>query len=86
VPSARRAARAWSEQGLGQGSRAGTVQDHPDRFLIRCPVPAGDGVPRSAQAGQVCLARLIHCPTAVNRSFPAAVNAQTATAIRQASW
>jgi len=30
-------------------------------------------------------ARLIHCPTAVNRSFPAAVNAQTATAIRQAS-
>jgi hypothetical protein len=22
--------------------------------------------------------RLIHCPTAVNRSFPAAVNAQTA--------
>ncbi|MGZ4591925.1 MAG: cyanophycin synthetase family protein [Actinomycetes bacterium] len=28
-------------------------------------------------------ARLIHCPTAVNRSFPAAVNAQTAT--RQAS-
>ena len=30
-------------------------------------------------------ARRIHCPTAVNRSFPAAVNAQTATAIRQAS-
>jgi hypothetical protein len=28
------------------------------------------------------LARLIHCPTAVNRSFPAAVNAQTATATK----
>ena len=30
-------------------------------------------------------ARLIHCPTAVNRSFPAAVNAHRAIAIRQAS-
>ncbi len=30
-------------------------------------------------------ARRIHCPTAVNRSFPAAVNAQTAIATRQAS-
>ena len=31
------------------------------------------------------LARLTHCPTAVNRSFQAVVNAQTATATRQAS-
>ena len=30
-------------------------------------------------------ARLTHCPTAVSRSFPAAVNAQSAIAIRQAS-
>ena len=28
---------------------------------------------------------LVHCPAAVSRSFPAAVNAQTAIAIRQAS-
>jgi hypothetical protein len=28
---------------------------------------------------------LIHCLIAVNRSFPAAVNAQTVIAIRQAS-
>ena len=34
---------------------------------------------------RVVLDRLIHCPTAVNRSFPAAVNAQTAIATRQAS-
>ena len=31
------------------------------------------------------LARLIHCPTAVSLSFPAAVNAHSAIAIRQAS-
>jgi len=37
------------------------------------------------QPGQILLARLIHYPTAVNRSFPATVNAQTAIAIRQAS-
>src|ERR1019366_8100540 len=37
------------------------------------------------RARSAWLARLIHCPTAVKRSFPAAVNAQTATAIRQAS-
>lgn len=36
--------------------------------------------------GPVLLAaHLIHCPTAVNWSFPATVNAQTAIAIRQAS-
>ena len=38
-----------------------------------------------SRARSAWLARLIHCPTAVNRSFPAAVNAQTAIATRQAS-
>jgi hypothetical protein len=38
-----------------------------------------------SRARSAWLARPIHCPTAVNRSFPAAVNAQTAIAIRQAS-
>ena len=50
------AARARPEQGPGQGPRVEPVQDHPDRLLIRCPVPAGDRVPRSAQPGQVGLA------------------------------
>jgi hypothetical protein len=36
--------------------RIEAVQDHPDRFLIRCPVPAGDRVPRGVQPGQVGLA------------------------------
>ena len=42
---------------------------------------------RSRQRSRVRSARpacLIHCPTAVNRSFPAAVNVQTAIATRQA--
>ena len=38
-----------------------------------------------SRARSAWLARLIHCPAAVSRSFPAAVNAQSATAIRQAS-
>jgi hypothetical protein len=46
----------------------------------------GDRVPRGAQpARSAWLARLIHWPAAVNRSFPAAVNAQVAIATRQAS-
>jgi hypothetical protein len=44
--------------------------------------PSGSNGARS-RARSVWLARLIHCPTAVNRSFPAAVNAQTAIATRQ---
>ena len=50
------AARARPEQRPGQGPRVQAVQHHPDRLLIRCPVPAGDRVPRGAQPGQVCLA------------------------------
>ena len=50
-------ARAWPEQGPGQGTGVKTVQDHPDRLLVRYPVPAGERVPRSAQPGQVRLAR-----------------------------
>jgi len=50
-------ARAWPEQGPGQGTGVKTVQDHPDRLLVRCPVPAGERIPRSAQPGQVRLAR-----------------------------
>jgi len=46
-----------AEQGPGQGSRVEAVQDHPDRFLVRCPVPAGDRVPRSAQVG---MPHLVH--------------------------
>ncbi len=38
-----------------------------------------------SRARSAWLARPIHCPTAVSRSFPAAVNAQTAIATRQAS-
>ena len=41
------AARTAAEQGTGQGSLVKTVQDHPDRLLIRCPVPIGQRVPRS---------------------------------------
>ena len=44
---------------------------------------AAHGAPSRARSAW--LACLIHCPTAVNRSFPAAVNAQTAIAIRHAS-
>ena len=54
--AARGAVRVAAEQGPGQGPRVKTVQHHPDRLLIRRPVPAGDRVPRSAQPGQVCLA------------------------------
>ena len=38
-----------------------------------------------SRARSCWLARLIHCPTAVSRSFPAAVNAHSAIATRQAS-
>jgi hypothetical protein len=38
-----------------------------------------------SRARSACPARLIHCPTAVSRSFPAAVNAHSAIATRQAS-
>jgi len=48
-----------------------------DRFTA-----VGQWVKRASQAD---LARLIHCPTAVSRSFPAAVNAHSAIATRQAS-
>ena len=85
-PGAAAAARARPEQGPGERSRVEAVQHDPDRLLIRRPVPAGEWIPRGPQPGQVRLAGcLIHWPTAVNRSFPAAVNAHTATATRQAS-
>ena len=48
-----------------------------------CPAIGSHGA--RSRARSAWLARLIHCPTAVNRSFPAAVNAQTAIATRQAS-
>ena len=47
--------------------------------------PASGSHGARSRARSAWPARLIHCPTAVNRSFPAAVNAQTATATRQAS-
>ena len=55
-PAARAAVRAAAKQSPGQGPRVKTVQDHPDRLLIRGPVPAGHRVPRGAQPGQVRLA------------------------------
>ena len=50
------------------------------RWTTTFPPPRGAQPARSAW-----LARLIHWPAAVNRSFPAAVNAQMAIATRQAS-
>jgi hypothetical protein len=47
------------------------------------PVTGSQGA--RIRARSAWLARLVHCPTAVSRSFPAAVNAQTAIAIRQGS-
>ena len=47
--------------------------------------PASGSHGARSRARSAWLARLAHCPIAVNRSFPAAVNAQTAIAIRQAS-
>ena len=47
------------------------------------PAIGSHGARRRARSAG--LARLIHFPTAVNRSFPAAVDAQTAIVIRQAS-
>jgi hypothetical protein len=99
LPSGRRAGHGsrarWPEPTRrGAGNRAGAVRagpagpggpDHPNRFLIRRPVPARDRVPR-AEPGQVGLASPFYpLPDAVNRSFPAAVNTQRAIAIRQAS-
>jgi hypothetical protein len=49
--------RRGPRRGPGQGPRIQPVQDHADRFLIRCPVPAGNRVPRGSQPGQVFLAR-----------------------------
>src|SRR5258708_2336929 len=45
-----------AEVGRGQGSGVKPVQDHPDRLLIWCTVPAADRIPWSSQAGQVRLA------------------------------
>ena len=57
-------------------------------FMRAAPAQPGLGrthpAPRS-RARSAWLARLIHCPAAVSRSFPAAVNAHSATATRQAS-
>ena len=50
-------------------------------WLARWP----SGPTARSRARSCWLARLIHWPTAVNRSFPAAVNAQMAIATRQAS-
>jgi hypothetical protein len=47
------------------------------------PVTGSHGA--RSRARSAWLARLIHCPTAVYQSFPAAVNARTAIATRQAS-
>jgi hypothetical protein len=77
---------ARPEQGPGQGPRVKTVQHYPDRFLIRRPVPDAERVPRGTQAGQVYLADALDpLPDRGEPVIPAAVNAQTAIAIRQAS-
>jgi hypothetical protein len=54
--AAQAAVRTAAGQGPRQGPRVQAVQDHPDRLLIRRPVPAGDRIPRSPQPGQVRLA------------------------------
>jgi hypothetical protein len=46
---------ARPEQGPGQGTGIKTVQDHPDRLLVRRPVPASERIPRGTQPGQVGL-------------------------------
>jgi hypothetical protein len=68
-----------AEQGPGQCSRIQAVQH--DRIVFSSgarywPASGSHGARRRARS--CWLARLIHWPTAVNRSFPAAVNAQTA--------
>jgi hypothetical protein len=54
-PATSAAARA-AEQGPGHGPRIQAVQYHPDRLLIRDPVPARDRVPRPPQPSQIVLA------------------------------
>jgi hypothetical protein len=70
------------------------VEESVDRWLVSALTTSGrvhDLVKRirshgvRSRARPALLARLIHFGTAVNRSRPAAVNAQTAIATRQAS-
>ena len=69
---------AWPEQGPGQRD--------PGRFSSGARYRPAIGRPGTrSRARPAWLARFIHWPTAVNRSFPAAVNAQMAIATRQAS-
>ena len=47
--------RSRPEQRPAQRLRVQAVQHDPDRLLIRCPVPAGDRIPRRPQPGQIGL-------------------------------
>jgi hypothetical protein len=81
-------AAVWArpEQGPGQGPRA--RRSSTTRIVFSSGAryrPAIGSHGARSRARSAWLARLTHCPTAVNRSFPAAVNAQTAIAIAQAS-
>ena len=79
-------ARAWPKQSPGQGTGVKTVQDHPDRLLVRRPVPAGERVPRSTQAGQVRLAGPFDpLPDRDEPVVPGGSERAVAIAIRQAS-
>jgi len=80
------AARARPEQGPGQGPRVKTVQHHPDRLLIRRPVPAAERVPRDPQPGQVRLAGALDpLPDRGEPVIPGRGERADAIAIRQAS-
>jgi len=63
---------SWPEQCPGQGPRVQPVQDNPDRLPSGARYrPATGSHGARSRARSAWLARLVHCPTAVSRSFPA---------------
>jgi hypothetical protein len=50
---------AWPEHGPDQGLRVKAVQDHPDRLLVRHPIPAGQRIERHPQPRQILLLSML---------------------------
>ncbi|HEY5355382.1 MAG TPA: hypothetical protein VIK57_23310 [Streptosporangiaceae bacterium] len=89
-PAPRRGAAAGADGGrAGPGPRArGSSRSRTTLIVFSSGAryrPATGSQGARSRARSSWLARLVHCPAAVSRSFPAAVNAQTAIAIRQGS-